>query len=331
MPLIRSQYFPPAWLRSGHLQTLWPFTVRRLRVISQPAVIPLPDGDQLVADYYPCTHTSDDRLLVIAHGLEGNSQRPYVQGLARAAQAQGFAVLAWNFRSCGRADNLTERFYNAGCSDDLDAVITWAGDYGHQQVYLAGFSMGGNVTLKWLGEAGADAADRGVAGAVAISVPCDLMGCTHELGRPSNTLYRRRFVSDLKARLRRKAARFPGHFDLSALDRISTVLAFDDAYTAPMYGYRDAADYYRQCSSLGFLNAIRVPTLILNARNDPFLSDTCYPEAIARAHQHVYLEVPDQGGHVGFFSRDHHWWADQRAMSFLSSVSVLPPVQELSA
>ncbi len=302
---------------------------------SQPVVIPLPDGDQLVADYYPGTQAGGGRLLVIAHGLEGNSQRPYVQGLAQAAQAQGFAVLAWNFRSCGRADNLTERFYNAGCSDDLDAVITWAQEQGHPKLYLAGFSMGGNVTLKWLGEAGTSAVNRGVAGAVAISVPCDLMGCTRELGRARNTLYRRRFVSDLKARLRRKAAKFPGHFDLRALDSIRTVLAFDDAYTAPMHGYRDAADYYQQCSSLGFLQSIRVPTLLLNARNDPFLSATSYPEAVARTHQYVHLEAPEQGGHVGFFSRDHQWWADQRTLAFLETAlapsPARQPVQELSA
>lgn len=331
MPLIRSAYSPPAWLPNGHLQTLWPFAVRRLSVSSQPVVVPLPDGDQLVADFYP----GAGPLLVIAHGLEGNSQRPYVQGLARAAQAAGLPVLAWNFRSCGRADNLTERFYNAGCSDDLDAVITWARDRGHRQLYLAGFSMGGNVTLKWLGEAGHTASRRGVLGAVTISVPCDLMGCTHELARPTNTLYRRRFVADLKARLRRKAVQFPGHFDLRPLDAIGTILEFDDVYTAPMHGYRDAADYYRQCSALGFLDAIRVPTLILNARNDPFLSASCYPEAVARAHDHLSLEAPDQGGHVGFFSRDHHWWGEQRTLSFLNSVpavsSVSAPVQELSA
>lgn len=324
MPLLTSTYRPPRWLPGGHCQTVWPFLVRRHSRPSEPVTVPLPDGDRLVADYYPPisppgTSPAGHRLLIIAHGLEGNSQRPYVVGLAETALAQGFAVLAWNFRGCGREDNLLPRFYYAGCSEDLDALVHWCQDLPHEEIYLAGFSMGGNITLKWLGEQGAKAQARGVKAAAAVSVPCDLLGCSDVLARYRNSVYQRRFVRDLVHRLRAKAERFPGQFDLAPVSAIRSVRAFDDYYTAPLNGYDDAAEYYRECSANRFLSGIAVPTLILNARNDPFLSAGCFPQALSRDHASVYLEAPDQGGHVGFARSGGRWWADDRVCEFLLS------------
>ncbi len=323
MPWIESSFSRPWWLPNGHLETLWPFLSRRLTLNGQPVSIPLADGDRLLADYYPAppglTGPGAGRLMIIAHGLEGHSRRPYVLGLARKALAQGYGVLAWNFRSCGPESNLLPRFYHAGCSHDLDAVIEWSASLPYAERVLTGFSMGGNITLKWLGEAGDTASGKGVVAAAVLSVPCDLTGCTDSLESPQNALYRRRFVTDLSARLRRKAEEFPDTFDLRPLSGIRTVREFDDLYTAPMHGFKNAADYYHQCSASRFLGAIRVPTLLLNARNDPFLSPSCYPEAVSRQHAWLHLEAPRHGGHVGFYAGRGQWWADTRLCEFLNT------------
>lgn len=332
MPLLNSRFRPPRWLPGGHLQTLYPFFFRRVATPSEPVEVPLPDGDRLVADWYPSRARHNDAreasaqppLLIVAHGMEGSSQRPYVVGLAAQALARGYAVLAWNLRGCGRADNLLAKSYYAGCSDDLDAVIHWARRRHSGPISLAGFSMGGNVTLKWLGEAGDRARARGVVSAAVVSVPCDLLGCNQALEEPRNFLYRRRFVRDLKGRLRAKAERFPDEFDLAPLRRITTVRAFDDHYTAPMHGFDSAEHYYHECSANRFLPAIATPTLLLNARNDPFLAPSCFPEALAAEHAWLYLEAPADGGHVGFFSRERRWWEADRVCAFLDAVKTEP-------
>ncbi|MCH8550827.1 MAG: alpha/beta fold hydrolase [Natronospirillum sp.] len=316
MPLVESEFRSPHWLPGGHLQTLYPFFFRRLSLASEPVEIATPDGDRLVADWYPPPDRTAP-LLLIAHGMEGNSQRPYVLGLAQAAQRQGFAVLAWNLRGCGRQDNLLPKSYYAGCSDDLNAVIEWGRAQHAGPVVLSGFSMGGNITLKWLGEAGDQAARLGVKAAATVAVPCDLMGCNTELEKPTNTLYRRRFVRDLRRRLRAKALRFPTEFDLRPLEDIRTVRQFDDHYTAPMHGFRDAAHYYSECSANGFLETIRVPTLMLNARNDPFLSGSCFPTQLAERHDWLWLEQPATGGHVGFYAANGYFWESERLAVFL--------------
>lgn len=323
MPLVESEFCSPRWLPGGHLQTLYPFFFRRHALECEPVDIPTPDGDRLVADWYPAAgeNPGGAPLMIIAHGMEGNSQRPYVLGLVRTALAQGFAALAWNLRGCGRADNLLPQTYYAGCSADLQAVIDWAGSRHDGPIVLAGFSMGGNIALKWAGEAGSEAGRHGVVAAATVAVPCDLLGCNRELERPANVLYRRRFVRDLANRVRVKALRFPTEFDLRPLAHIRTVRQFDDAYTAPMHGYRDAEDYYRECSANRFLGDIRIPTLLLNARNDPFLSTSCFPQDLARGHHCLWLEQPATGGHVGFYSRQGDWWESERLTQFLYSHS----------
>ncbi|WLD57275.1 alpha/beta fold hydrolase [Salinispirillum sp. LH 10-3-1] len=322
MPVLASDFRSSWWLPGGHTQTIIPSVFRRLSLVSQPVEIPLPDDDRLVADYYP-THNApvDTPLVVIAHGLEGSSQQAYVLGLAAAALAAGYAVLAWNFRGCGRADNLTHKVYYAGCSEDLDAVIHWGAARGHTRLYLSGYSMGANVTLKWLGEQGADARHRGVAAAAVASAPVDLEGCADALERPSNVIYRRRFVKDLSARLRNKARQYPEHFDLSKLHTVRSVRDFDEAYTGPLQGFRGAQDYYDACSAQRFMWDIQVPTLVLNALNDPFLSPSCFPLAQAETHPQVHFEAPRSGGHVGFRGCPGRWHLDYRFLAFFDTVN----------
>ncbi|TVP53205.1 MAG: alpha/beta fold hydrolase [Halomonadaceae bacterium] len=313
-------FSPPAWLRNHHLQTVWPTLFRKVdpgtprqeRLITD-------DGDFLDLDWYRGGHR---RLLIISHGLEGNARRPYVLGLARAALAGGFDVLAWNFRSCSGVMNKLPRFYHSGASDDLGRVVNRALDdpAGYDRVQLAGFSMGGNMTLVYLGEQGS-ALDGRIAGAVTFSVPCDLAGSAARLAEPGNQVYMRRFLKELRVKMAAKKAHFPTLIDTTGMEKMKNFLQFDEQFTAPLHGFAGARDYWERCSSQRFLGDIQTPTLIVNAADDPFLSATCYPYQGVAGNPHLRLEVPRWGGHVGFVSgpRGGHYWSEERAMAFLQS------------
>ncbi|WP_316975087.1 YheT family hydrolase [Marinobacter xestospongiae] len=309
-------YRPPGWLRSGHLQSVWPTLFRRVALAPpQAEVIATADDDELHLDWY---RTGSRRLAILSHGLEGHSRRPYILGLARGLLRSGWDVLAWNFRSCGGVMNRQPRFYHSGATVDLARVVDVALEQDYQQVSLAGFSMGGNLTLLYLGQQG-EQVDPRICGAVAFSVPCDLAGSAAELAKPSRRIYMQRFLKDLEGKMEEKAARFPELIDTRGFDQIRTFRQFDDRYTAPLHGFRDAEDYWAQCSSLGRLKDIRVPALLVNAQDDPFLSADCFPRSSSLLGDCVTLEAPRWGGHVGFVehARDGYYWSERRAVAFL--------------
>ncbi|NJM25047.1 MAG: alpha/beta fold hydrolase [Bacteroidia bacterium] len=278
--------------------------------------IATPDDDFLDIDWL---QAGADKLVIISHGLEGNTQRPYVRGMARAAAAHGFDVLAWNYRGCSETLNHQRRFYHSGATDDLAVVVNHAHQLQrYREICLVGFSLGGNLTLKYLGEP--RNVPSTIARAAVFSVPMDLKTSCEQISKPQNWIYARRFLRSLKEKVSKKAMVMPD-IDVTNLHQIKTLTAFDDRYTAPLHGYRDAADYYEQCSANRFVMNIHVPALIVNAKNDPFLSPECYPVERLRNHPCVSLEAPDHGGHVGFVSINAkgHYWSEQRAMSFLSA------------
>lgn len=314
------QYRPPVWLRNGHIQSVWPSLFRSVAMRTpEEEVLPTPDEDELHLDWY---RQGSDRLAVISHGLEGHSRRPYVLGLARALLAEGWDVLAWNYRSCGGTMNLKPRFYHSGATEDLAHVVRHAlgGDY--QSLFLSGFSMGGNLSLLYLGQQG-EHVDSRICGAVTYSVPCDLAGSAEMLALPSRRIYMQRFLKDLHEKMQEKSRRFPDRIDVSGFESIRTFREFDDRYTAPLHGFRDAKDYWAQCSALTRLKDIRVPALMVNAADDPFLSNACYPESKKILGAYVRLEAPKWGGHVGFVehARDGFYWSERRALGFLSAMS----------
>lgn len=315
----RPDYRPPLWLRNGHLQSIWPSLFRRVQ-IEAPSVERLgtPDGDQLLLDWY---RQGSGRVAIISHGLEGHSRRPYVLGLTQALLEDGWDVLAWNFRSCGGEMNRLPRFYHSGSTEDLDTVVQHALKQGYCQLGLAGFSMGGNLSLLYLGEQG-EAIDARIAGAVTFSVPCDLAGSADVLAAPGQAIYMKRFLKDLRPKMEEKARRFPGLIDVSGYRNIRTFHQFDDRFTAPLHGFRDARDYWQQCSSLFRLRDIRVPALMVNAADDPFLSAACYPDDPRITGQYVRIEVPRWGGHVGFVDRGPGgtYWSERRAVSFFRTL-----------
>jgi uncharacterized protein len=317
MPVIASRFRAPWWLRNGHAQTILPALVTR----ASPGTftrerLELPDGDFLDLDWL---RGGQSRLAILTHGLEGSSRADYIRGFAAALAAAGWDVLAWNFRGCGGEPNRLLRYYHAGDTGDLSHLIEHSARE-YPRIALLGFSLGGNVTLKYLGEAPPHPA---VTAAVAVSAAVDLAACVRRLDRRAdNWLYRQRFLATLFAKIEQKALQFPGKLDLTGLRRIRGIEAYDERYAAPIHGFRDAAEYYARSSSGQFLPRISVPTLILSARNDPFLAPECFPETEAEANPHLFLEVPQSGGHVGFLDlrRGVIPWSEWRVAEFLDQV-----------
>ncbi|AXS85117.1 alpha/beta hydrolase [Marinobacter sp. Arc7-DN-1] len=307
-------------MRNGHVQSVWPTLFRRVPIMDpEPEILSTPDHDELHLDWY---RQGSSRLAIVSHGLEGHSRRPYVLGLTRALLREGWDVLAWNFRSCGGVMNHQPRFYHSGATEDLSLVVNRGlADY-YEALFMSGFSMGGNLTLLYLGEKG-EQVDSRICGAVAYSVPCDLAGSADMLALPSRKIYMQRFLRDLKVKIQEKAEKFPDLIDVSGFDSIRSFHQFDDRYTAPLHGFRDAQDYWAQCSALGRLRDIRVPALMVNAADDPFLSAQCFPESRSVLGAHVRLESPRWGGHVGFVEhgRDGFYWSERRALAFLQALA----------
>ena len=259
-------------------------------------------------------------MLVVFHGLEGSADSRYVRALMAAAFAQGWDGIAPHFRGCGGSANLLPRFYHSGDSDEVDWILerVAATRTSDGPIFAVGISLGGNMLLKWLGERGVAARDL-VASAAAISAPMDLAASGDALGRGFNRVYAQTFLRTLKAKSRAKLAHYPELFDRARMEASHDLHAFDDVVTGPLHGFRDADDYWKRASSKPLLKDIAVPTLILNAKNDPFLPAFALPthDEVSSA---VTLEFPDEGGHVGFLhaGREGHEWMPARVMRFLA-------------
>lgn len=312
--MVVGAYQRPRWLWSRHLETIFPAKFRTAPLLPyERERITTTDEDFLDLDWI---RQSPQNLLVISHGLEGNSQRPYVRALAHAFSTLGWSVVAWNYRGCSGEMNHKLQFYHSGATDDLAAVVDHAAGLGFARIDLAGFSLGGNLTLKYLGEPRPRPA--ALRRAIAFSVPMHLHSSCLEIIQPHNWIYNLNFLISLRKKLRLKALRFP-EIDLRPLKKISNLLQFDDVYTGPLHGFQNAVDYYERSSALQFLPTITIPTKIINALNDPFLSARCYPTADRVANQDVQTEFPHHGGHVGFaqFGAKGLYWSELKALEFL--------------
>lgn len=256
-------------------------------------------------------------LVIISHGLEGSSDRHYVKGLVKIMCNEGFNALAWNYRSCSGESNKSLRFYHSGATDDLDFIIHCAHQRGFEEIYLAGFSLGGNMTLKWLGEQGENP-PKFIRKAVAFSVPLHLSGSSKQLSRKENRMYTIRFLKTLLKKVQEKSVRYPKDITPKMLSKIKSLKDFDDVITGPLHGFKDAEDYYEKNSSLFYLDQIRVPVLVLNAKNDPFLSEECFPEDLVRNLNFVHLALPTAGGHCGFYPHGDqgNTWTEERALEW---------------
>jgi len=318
MPLInKSNYCPPLLLRNGHIQSIYPTLFRRLDTDSyQRERIFTPDDDFLDIDW---SRTGSNKLAIISHGLEGNSHRNYVVGMVKMLNRNGWDALAWNYRSCSGEINRQLRFYNSGTIEDLEYVIqhTKKTKY-YQKIVLIGFSLGGNLTLLYLGKKSGQIDSR-IEKAVVFSVPCDLKASTNELAKFKNKIYMKQFLMTLHQKIKAKMELMPGLINDDDYHSIKDFKTYDDRYTAPLHGFKNAEDYWKKCSSNRFIPEIKIPTLIVNARNDPFIADGCYPIEEASSSKKVFLEIPESGGHVGFiqFKKDKSYWSEERAVEFL--------------
>lgn len=324
MPIAKCQYKPPFFLANGYVQSILPTLVRRIDTDHFVRERLATDDDDFIdLDWSRCPSRLDvngKTLVVICHGLEGHSRRPYVAGVARNANQQGWDALAWNFRSCSGEMNKTLRFYHSGATEDLQRVLTHAHALGYGAIHLVGFSMGGNLSLLYAGRKGRDIPAY-VKSVCAFSVPCDLAASAECLAKPKNTIFMWRFLKDLRVKIEAKALDFPGQVNTEGYEAIKTFQQFDDRYTAPIHGFKDAQDYWTKSSCKPELNNIKIPALLVNAKNDPFLPVECFPYEQARASSWLTLEVPESGGHVGFIqlNRKHEYWMEQRAIQFIQN------------
>ncbi|MES2658610.1 MAG: alpha/beta fold hydrolase [Verrucomicrobiota bacterium] len=320
MPVIqKSTYRAPRWLPGGHAQTIYPALFRRVEHVTNRAErLELPDGDFIDLEW---AGSGSSRLAIISHGLEADTRTGYIQGMAAALIRRGWDVLAWNFRGCSPEPNRLLRMYHSGATGDLHSIIGHAlGNHPAASIDLIGFSLGGNLTLKYLGERPADL-PRQIRRAVAFSVPCDLACSSRQLSMISNWIYMERFLIAMRSKVRAKDRMFPGKLDLTGLAQIRTFQEFDDRYTAPIHGFKDAEDYWARNSSRQFLPSIALPTLLISALNDPFLGPGCYPHEEAASSEFFHFESPATGGHVGFtpFGNGGEYWSETRALEFLGS------------
>ncbi|SEW54315.1 YheT family hydrolase [Chitinophaga arvensicola] len=320
MPVLHhSDYQAPFLLRNRHMLTIYPSLFRSIQPVAyRRERIITPDADFLDLDF---SEQGNRSIVLILHGLEGNASRKYVLGMVHIFNGAGFDTVSMNFRGCSGEPNKNLRFYHSGETGDLHTVVQYLVSLGkYDAIHLVGFSLGGNVTLKYLGEQGA-ALDPHLKSAVAISVPCDLKSGSAELEKRHNIIYMQRFIRDLGEKLRLKEQQFPGSIRLDRYAEIRSFRQFDDRYTAPMHGFKDALTYWEQCSSRPLLRYIRIPVLVINAKDDPFLGKECYPYDIAAESPYVFLETPHQGGHVGFVKfGDDFYWSERRALAFIKEM-----------
>lgn len=316
MPVIESTYKPPRRFKNGFISTVYSGLIRKIKgVVQKRERLEIPDGDFLDLDW-SYSDQKTNKLIILLHGLEGNAQRPYITGTAKLFNQNGIDALSVNFRGCSGETNRNYNSYHSGATDDLQHVIHHAiNNKSYSEVYLNGVSLGGNIILKYLGER--DEVPMEIKAAVAVSVPCYLKGSAKELHAFRNRLFHDRFKKHLTQSLMLKQQKFPDKLSLKELKSIKTLNDFDTTYTSKAHGFKDAEDYYEQSSSLQFLPNIKIPTLIINALNDSFLSAECYPVKEAKENPNLFLEMPKYGGHVGFVDKKNIYYNERRALEFV--------------
>ena len=318
-----SSYRAPAWLPGGHLQTLYAALLAphaRVRYFRERWETP--DGDFIDLDWTAADHAraGDQPLVALFHGLEGGSGSPYARALMAATHARGWAGVVVHFRGCGGELNRLPRAYHSGDSKEIDWILRRLKQGHAADICAAGVSLGGNALLKWLGEQRSAAATI-VNAAAAISAPVDLMTSGDALGRGFNRVYTRNFLTTMRRKTRAKLALFPALCDRNRMLAAGTLREFDNVVTAPLHGYRDTDDYWTRASSKPLLRDIAVPTLMINARNDPFLPAAALPLAHELSPA-VTVEFPATGGHVGFVTGAFPGrldWLPQRILHFFQN------------
>lgn len=319
MPLVTSSYISKGPFTNGHISTIYSAKLRRpLKLMQERERITMFDGDFIDLDF-SFAEKPVKRMAILLHGLEGNAQRSYMIGQGNYLHARGWDICAVNYRGCSGEPNRKYYSYNAGKTDDLHEIILYLQkNFPDHSMALIGFSLGGNLLLKYLGEY--LPVIENIKAGVAISAPLSLKGSLEELTKPVNWIYSTAFLLSLRKKYKGKLRSFKDQLPDDQPRTVTSLLDFDNVYTAPAHGFTDAYDYYAKNSGIRFLPDIDLPVLILNALNDSFLSRDCYPFGFASNSKNIYLETPKHGGHVGFVKSGHHYYNEERTLEFLNSI-----------
>lgn len=319
MPIISQSNYQASsfWRKHAHLSTIIPAKINKYPCPTyEREKINTDDGDFLTLDWRK--QNNKDKLVILFHGLEGDSRRTYLNSASDYFFDRGYNILAWNHRSCGGEMNNTFRLYHHGSTDDIERIIQKALIEGYHKIYLVGFSMGGALILNYLGSY---SIHKRIQCGVSFSAPLSLQSSAEQLAKFPNTVYFKNFKRTLIPKFEAKAVQFPGKLNEECISQLKSFADIDDYFTAPMHGYSNKEDYYEQASPLTVINKITTPCLIVNAANDPFLGEECYPKALLAAHPSVYLEIPTYGGHCGFsLPKTTHSWAEMRALEFMEAI-----------
>jgi predicted alpha/beta-fold hydrolase len=324
-PALPAAYIPSRRWAGGHVMTVYTWARRRaFPRLPEPEAREFrvaPDTRVLAHCYWQPERAARGTVLAL-HGLEGSSQAHYMRGIADKAYARGHNVVLLNQRNCGGTEAWCEGLYHSGLTADPAAVMReLIASERLRAIGIVGYSLGGNLSVKLAGECGGDGPPE-LKAVCAVSPTLDLAACVRALERRSNVAYQFNFVRNLRGRMRRKAALWPGRYDLGPLARVWTVRAFDEAYTAPHHGFRDAADYYHRASALRVAHRIRVPTLIVASDNDPFVPQEQFRDPAITANPHISVVITRDGGHCGFVAESPQgydgYWAEEVAVGFVS-------------
>lgn len=318
MPVVRSRFRPAWWCRNPHLQTLWPLTDKPPHPDLTRERLELADGDFLDLDW---TTNGEGPVVIVLHGLEGSAHSHYARRIMHALPDHGFRGLLMHFRGRGGEPNRLPRAYHSGETGDLETLVKLLRRrQPHTPLLLIGYSLGGNVLLKWLGEQGRNTP---VTAATAVSVPFVLADLADRMNHGLARLYQYHLVKSLHRSFTAKASIVDPHINIDDIRKLNTFWEFDDKVTAPIHGFADARDYYTKCSSRRFLKSIAVPTLVLHARDDPFMTPRVIPTETDLSPC-VRFELSDRGGHVGFISGGSpatpDYWLEPRIIDFMKQV-----------
>jgi len=317
MPILdASDYKPPLVFRNGNLNTIFPFLFRKsTKPNYKRSRFETSDGDFIDLDLL---QNNKNRLAIICHGLEGNSNSQYMQNSAAFLFSNDWDVLCINFRSCSGEMNRKLKMYHSGFTSDVHEVVS-----SYQETYpeisLIGFSLGGNVILKYISD-GIFTLPKSLKSVVTMSVPVDLSKSARKISSRSNWVYDKRFRVSLEQKIREKHKKFPAEVNLEHLRKIKTLRDFDDYYTGPLHGFDGAEDYYSKCNSKQFLENISLSTLLITAIDDPFLSPESHPFSVAANNNNFYFLAPKFGGHVGFTTfGTNYYWNENKTLQFINN------------
>ena len=315
MPVLTSDYRPPLLHRLRHVNTMYPY-------LRRPSV-ELPynrkrhhtaDNDFIDIDWL---QSGSSQLVILCHGLEGSSRSQYMNHTAALLYSKGYDVLAMNYRSCSGELNIQPTMYHSGFTNDLHELVTAYGPQ-YDSVYLVGYSLGGNMVLKYTTDGRLPLAGN-IKAVIATSAPIHLASSSREITRWYNYLYEINFLKTLRKKMYAKHRQHPEVIKIEDVEKVNSLITFDEYFTGPLHGFTGAEDYYSQCSSLQFLHQVSVPTLLIQAQDDPFLSPQCYPYDLAQASDKLYFKAPKFGGHLGFTTfGQSNYWNEVEILKFIS-------------